>query len=363
MTPGARDPRRLDDAAHTTVYRADDEFSAWPFNGGLWQVDGDEVLVAFFNNSCDYSVPDNLDHVRISTYGRLLTRRTRDGGRTWEDAGLIGESVPTSERVLYGPDPDLGPVDLSDPDVLLSSWSAWDFAAPDAQPWIRFSEDAGESWSRPSPLPMYQFEKIQGRPCYVTRPDGTIVLTLTGKSESDPYLRPIAYASFDGGRNWTFLSYVAGSDDYMTCLPSPTLLDDGRIVAAVRVNPTSTTLWTELYESADGGRTWSFLSRPNDTGAPGTLTELSDGRLLYVYGYRRPPYGIRARLSDDGGRTWGREYVLRDDGANADLGYPRTVELPDGDVLSVYYFNAPEADVPADGGVRYVAATRFSPPA
>ena len=50
------------------------------------------------------------------------------------------------------------------------------------------------------------------------------------------------------------------------------------------------------------------------------------------------PYGIRARLSIDSGTSWGDEIILRDDGGHWDLGYVRSVELPCGDVVSVYYF-------------------------
>ncbi|MDI3290796.1 hypothetical protein QHF83_46210 [Polyangium sp. 15x6] len=41
-----------------------------------------------------------------------------------------------------------------------------------------------------------------------------------------------------------------------------------------------------------------------------------------TYGYRREPYGIRARVSGDGGRTWSTPVTLSDDGTNGDLGYP-----------------------------------------
>jgi hypothetical protein len=74
--------------------------------------------------------------------------------------------------------------------------------------------------------------------------------------------------------------------------------------------------------STDGGRAWRFLSRVNDWGAPGDIVRMADGRIARVYGYRLPPYGLRARLSDDDGRTWGREIILRDDGGSWDIGYP-----------------------------------------
>lgn len=74
-------------------------------------------------------------------------------------------------------------------------------------------------------------------------------------------------------------------------------------------------------------------------GYPADLHLLKDGRILASYGYRRPPYGIRACISDDQGRTWQvkNEITLRDDLPNADLRYPTTAELADGALLTVYY--------------------------
>jgi len=71
---------------------------------------------------------------------------------------------------------------------------------------------------------------------------------------------------------------------------------------------------------------------------PPHLLQLSDGRILCTYGYRRPPFGQRACISDDG-ITWKKEneIILRDDAFNKDLGYPVSVELEPGKILSVYY--------------------------
>ena len=85
------------------------------------------------------------------------------------------------------------------------------------------------------------------------------------------------------------------------------------------------------------------------------MTKLQDGRLCLVYGFRDEPYGIRARISTDDGITWGDELVLRDDGGSHDIGYPRTVQRPDGVMVSAYYYND-KAD-----GERYIAATLWSP--
>jgi len=72
-------------------------------------------------------------------------------------------------------------------------------------------------------------------------------------------------------------------------------------------------------------------------GLPSHLLRLRDGRLVMTYGYRRKPFGNQARLSTDGGRTWSAPITLSDDGMGGDLGYPSTVELADGTLLSVWY--------------------------
>ena len=66
---------------------------------------------------------------------------------------------------------------------------------------------------------------------------------------------------------------------------------------------------------------------------------LKDGRLAITYGYRSPPYEIRARLSSDNGKTWGSEIVLRTNSGCEDLGYPRTVQRADGKIVTAYYIS------------------------
>ncbi|MEZ4734375.1 MAG: sialidase family protein [Caldilineaceae bacterium] len=63
--------------------------------------------------------------------------------------------------------------------------------------------------------------------------------------------------------------------------------------------------------------------------------------------------GISAKLSNDDGATWGEEIILRADGGNHDIGYPRTVQRPDGAIVTVYYYNDEAED-------RYLAATLAS---
>ena len=73
-------------------------------------------------------------------------------------------------------------------------------------------------------------------------------------------------------------------------------------------------------------------------GYPPHLIRLADGKLLSVYGRRRGNLGEFACLSDDQGRTWDVKNEIKLAGHwNGDLGYPASVQLPDGTILTVYY--------------------------
>ena len=80
--------------------------------------------------------------------------------------------------------------------------------------------------------------------------------------------------------------------------------------------------------------------RPTEIlGKPPHLLKLQDGRALVTYGYRHQPFGERACVSLDGGQSWDyeNEIILCDDAPSWDLGYPASVELEDGTILTVYY--------------------------
>ena len=113
--------------------------------------------------------------------------------------------------------------------------------------------------------------------------------------------------------------------------------DDGRILVQVRNHNTANDGETLQCESADGGRTWTVPASIGVWGLPSHLLKLRDGRLLMTYGYRRAPFGNQARISTDHGRTWSDPISLSTDGMSGDLGYPSSVELADGSLLTVWY--------------------------
>ncbi len=161
--------------------------------------------------------------------------------------------------------------------------------------------------------------------------------------------------SKDMGKTWNKLSCIekpkdmefngVGSDKILLCEPDILEMNDGTLLGSIRVQGTETsdnhfTMYNTF--SYDGGKTWTKLEKTNICGSPPHLLQLADGRIVCVYGRREAPFGIRAVISEDGGKTWGKEMVLSE-APNKDLGYPSTVQLVDGTLLTVYYKIVPPA--------------------
>jgi sialidase-1 len=73
---------------------------------------------------------------------------------------------------------------------------------------------------------------------------------------------------------------------------------------------------------------------------------------LLTYGYRREPFGIRARILNAECTDFktAAEIILREDGGGTDIGYTWPVQLDEKRVLVTYYFNI-------DNGTRHIAGT------
>ncbi len=90
-------------------------------------------------------------------------------------------------------------------------------------------------------------------------------------------------------------------------------------------------------------------------GNPPCLIKLTDSRLAVTYAYRSIPYGIRAKISSDNGKTWGEEIHLRDDAQTWDIGYTRSVQRTDGKIVTIYYYTTDEYVE------QHIAATIWNP--
>ena len=109
---------------------------------------------------------------------------------------------------------------------------------------------------------------------------------------------------------------------------------------------------TAIARSTDHGKSFAHWEDAGFPGHPHYALQLPDQRVLLVYGYRHPPFGVRARVLDPEctNAASASETVLRDDGGNGDLGYPWAALLSKDRALAVYYFNSKD-------GTRYIGGT------
>ena len=264
----------------------------------------------------DTAMDDRDAGALVTAKGTLLI--TTFTSLAWEERGLLEKQTPERQVRWKGVRDRLSPEERK---AALGEW-------------VIRSTDGGMSWS---PI----IATIVNSPHGPTQlKDGRLLYV--GKQLWAKEHRIGAAESKDDGLTWTWLSEIPGrpGDDVATKYHELHAVetDDGRIVAQIRHEGKVDTNWTLQTESADGGKTWT-IPRPITFGIPSQLLKLRDGRLLMTYGHRRKPFGNQARMSTDQGRTWSEPMIISGDGAAGDLGYPSTVELADGTLLTVWYEN------------------------
>jgi hypothetical protein len=207
--------------------------------------------------------------------------------------------------------------------------------------WVCLSDDDGMTWKEPTRCPVASFHGP------MTLSDGCVLYL--GKDIDGKETGGInkAYRSGDDGKSWTYVSDIPIPDEeglsYSNFVdPHGLQLPSGRIICHVRYqNAKNPEKYGRLSifqtESDDCGKTWTPPRCLGVVGAPPHLLRHSSGALVCVYGRRDVPYGESAMVSLDEGATWIAEIVLRDDTKNPDLGFPCSVELPDGAIYTVYY--------------------------
>jgi hypothetical protein len=344
------------------VYAERGRFAGWPANHGIWSW-GDEILVGFSRGFDKDRGP--YHHIDKDKPEEFLLARSRDGGSTWSvepplpPGALIG--TPGMRHGLMPPGAALEePASLREP---------INFTAPGFAMTVRMentnagtsrfyhSHDRGLSWHGPYRLPLFGQKGVMGRTDYLVNGPRDCMLFLTASKADAREGRPFCARTTDGGLTWRFISFIGPEPRGYAIMPSTVRLSSTDLVTTIR-RLDAPRSWIEAYASQNDGQSWSFLSTPEpDTGEgnPPSLLALADGRLCLTYGVRALPYGIRARLSRDRGKTWGDAITLRDDGAATDLGYVRSIVRTDGLIVAVYYFNdrtRPE---------RYIAATIWRP--
>jgi len=219
--------------------------------------------------------------------------------------------------------------------------------------WFFYSGDRGKSWKGPFDFPMLGQKAILARTDYIVNGSRDATVFLTAAKAGGGEGRPFAARTTDGGLSWKFLAWIGPDPGAgFSIMPSSVRLSKSEIVTTVRHEDSQRKgpNWIDAYVTRDDGANWQYLSRPvpstgEKSGNPPSLIRLRDGRLAITYGHRAPPFEIRARLSNDNGKTWGPDILLRGDGGAWDIGYTRTVQRPDGKIVTAYYWaTAPQKE-------------------
>jgi sialidase-1 len=315
-----------------TISRQPEYYHGWPT---LARRRSGELLVAYSGGR----------EAHVCPYGRVELIRSRDDGRTWTFPEVVLDT-PIDDR-------DAGIVETPSGALLVTTFTSLAYEASLAKKpgwqsvqarttpeqrkhlldcWMLRSTDGGLTWSAPYRVP-------------VNSPHGPVALDdgrllYAGKQLWQPGAKVGVCDSPDDGRTWRWLSGIParpGDDPAQYHELHAVDAGRGRLLVHIRNHNPSNAGETLQTESTDGGKTWTTPHPIGVWGLPSHLLRLRDGRLLMTYGYRRAPFGNQARVSRDRGDTWSAPIVISADGASGDLGYPSTVELAGGALLTVWY--------------------------
>lgn len=256
------------------------------------------------------------------------------------------------------------------------------------------STDNGATWTEPievntSPIASSSLSWYacggSGAGHIIELPDGGLLMPLAGtmSMNEEPGTgteteRCFLLRSDDGGDNWEYWATVAYDPAGIINFTEPgmTRLNDGKLLCLIRTHHKPNrqdNMW--FTWSDDDGVTWSPPKRTSLWGYPADVTQLRDGRVLAVYGYRKDPWGVRGCVSEDG-LTWDikNEFVVREGGTarpstNPDtnplvdslnmaqywhIGYPSVTQLEDGTVVVAYHEYSDDAQP-----IHCLMCTRF----
>ena len=230
------------------------------------------------------------------------------------------------------------------------------------------SDDNGQTWRHMPPLHMLGVPSAGGvRGNIVELPDGALLMPFYGSLQLGELSRSGLIRSDDRGETWYYYSLMALDNacqkNYLEANIYRT--ESGRLVGLYRtqtdytlpgVKFDDTYLNLHISVSEDDGKTFGPVEEIKGLwgSSPFHALRLKSGKVLLTYGYRRSPYGIRARLcnAELTDIAEAEEIILRDDGVDGDLGYPNAIQLDNGDILVCYYINNPD-------GIRTIDVTRL----
>ena len=227
--------------------------------------------------------------------------------------------------------------------------------------YILHSQDNGNNWKGPLYPPHVPSEQnydafgqllpAYNRGALCEAKDGRIFWVVA--SSDSPALKKTSVhlmISSDKGLSWNYACRVATDTAASFNETSIYETPNGDLVAFLRTADMDDQAC--MARSIDKGMSFSPWMKMCFQGHPLHALRLPDNRVLLTYGYRHPPFGIRARILNPECTDFetAPEIILRDDGGNGDLGYPWSVLLDEHHVLVTYYFNT-------NDGPRHIAGT------
>ena len=322
------DPDRLNHMDDLERYMAIDNKCAWP---NLTLLPDDSIVATIFGQPCHGTCE-----------GEAECWISRDGGRGWAFLSVPAPHEPGTWRgnLAAGLTP-------SGAFVVLCSGGSVPSPPTGVQevcclaPLVCHSTDGGKTWTRAEGLTMPTgVDDVIPFGDIATLPGGRLAVSAYS---GDHVARNTAWVFFsdDDGRTWGD-ARVIGLDNYN----ETTLLStgNGKLLAASR---TLKKEHTEIFASKDSGHTWKHHGPVSlFKQCPAHLFRLQDGSILLTYGSRlRGALGVHARISHDEGLSWDAPRVLfsttvRKSGTapgGVDGGYPSSVQLKDGTIVTAYY--------------------------
>jgi hypothetical protein len=345
------------------VYKDEIFYSSFP---SIVRRPGGELLVAFRR------APDRrlfgeprTTHTDPNSYIMLV--RSRDDGSTWSPAELV-----YAHPLGGSQDPCM--IQLSDHSILCSSYG-WAltpaYTSKDAVRLGNFSflggyllrSKDGLTWQAPiapPPMPGSTSRDILGNviPAYnrgamCQGKDGRLYWAVVAYNGSGSKTGTHLLISSNLGQSWESSCPIATDEKVTFNETSLYETPKGALVAFMRTEGFDD--HTATARSVDQGKSFQHWEDTGFQGHPHFALRLPDKRVLLVYGYRHPAFGVRARVleAECGDVGASPEIILRDDGGNGDLGYPWATMLSRSQILVVYYFNIAD-------GTRYIAGTVLS---
>ncbi len=298
------------------------------------------VMIRLRDGSLGAVVRGGAPHIGVG--GRLDWIHSRDGGRSWLKPTVIVDGKWDDRNPSLGQMADgtivVGYAEASTYD----SQGKWDTSAGSYDLFSVTSHDGGKTWSQKKKLYAGPIKNgsVFGRIVHDRR--GTALMAIYGErnpSYTGPEKLDGSASDFSGiirsrdnGETWGDFSLILAGHNEASLQRMP----DGRLLAVVRTESGA----LSVAESHDDAYHWSPPRRLTKEGQhPADVCLLKSGAVLVTYGNRVRPYGIGCVLSRDGGKTWDyeRRRLLAWDSENTDCGYPSTVQLDDGAVLTMYY--------------------------